>query len=81
MARNYSHDELVQRVKSPGWKLKADRPAPGTSETGTLEEVLRLGHQRKKKGEHPGLIEEIDTRAELDLLQIEKLWLYLGLPL
>jgi hypothetical protein len=76
MARNYSHDELVRRVKSPGWKLKADQPA-----TGTLEEVLRLGHQRRKKGEHPGLIEEIDTRAELDLLQIEKLWLYLGLPL
>jgi len=76
MARNYSHDELVQRVKSPGWKLKAEQAA-----TGTLEELLRLGHQRRKKGAHPGLIEEVETRIELDMLQIEKLWLHLGLPL
>jgi hypothetical protein len=73
MANKYSDDELQRLVKSPGWK-----DAHGAS--GTLEEVLKAGHQRQQSGEKPGLVQQIETAIELDMLQIEKLWRYLGLP-
>ena len=72
-------DDLTGRLASPGWRLtagKQDEP----SVTGTLEQLVRVSHDRKTKGEAPGLIEEIETRFELDLIAIEKLWRYLGLP-
>ena len=78
MADKYSHDDLVERVKTPGWRLVTDKE--DTTAAGTLERLLHLTHDRKQKGEPPGLIQEIETSVELDMLQIAQLWRYLGLP-
>lgn len=77
MARKYTDDELATRVKTPGWKLTraADQPI-----TGTLQHLLNLTHQRKRQGQNPGLIAEIETAVELDMIAMEKLWQFLGLP-
>jgi hypothetical protein len=79
MADRYNHDELTELVKSPGWRLvtggKDDH-----SVTGTLEKLLGITHDQHKSGQAPGLIREIATGIELDLIQIELLWRYLGLP-
>ena len=79
MANHYKEDDLTRRLASPGWRLtrnrKDDEPV-----TGTLEQLVKTTHDRKAKGEAPGLIQEIETMIELDMIQIEKLWRYLGLP-
>jgi hypothetical protein len=78
MADKYSHEELVEKIKSPGWKLVGDKKdAPVT---GTLEHLLQLTHAQNAKGERPGLIRQIETEVELDMLQVAQLWRYLGLP-
>lgn len=77
MVKRYSQDELAARVKSSGWQLTRDKENPVT---GTLQHLLNLTHQRKKKGEPPGRIEEIETRVELDMIEVERLWHFLGLP-
>jgi hypothetical protein len=77
MTKRYSHDELAVRVKTPGWRLMRNRDNPVT---GTLQHLLNLTHQRKRTGEPPGMIEEIETRIELDMLEVENLWRFLGLP-
>lgn len=77
MAKRYSDEELAARVKTPGWRLVREQDKPVT---GTLHNLLHLSHQRRKQGEVPGLIEEIETKAELDMIAMEKLWRYLGLP-
>jgi hypothetical protein len=79
MANNYTDDELTRRVKSPGWRLVTEKNNDH-SVTGTLEHVLSVTHERHKNGEAPGPIEELETAIELDVIQIEKLWRYLGLP-
>mgnify|MGYP001553604253 FL=1 len=71
----YTDDELVNRVKSPGWSLAGDKEV-----TGTLEEVLKTAHRKREDAELGGGIRELETAIELDMIQIEKLWLYLGLP-
>jgi hypothetical protein len=78
MADKYSHDELVERVNSPGWALATNEKDPPV--TGTLETVLQASHERNGKGKAPGLIREIETSIELDMLQIAALWRHLGLP-
>jgi hypothetical protein len=77
MAKQYSDDELTSRVTMPGWRLD---PKDGKPVTGTLEEVLKDGHARHVSGDAPARIEELETAIELDMIQIEKLWRYLGLP-
>lgn len=79
MASHYTDDELTRRVKSPGWQLVTGKK-DDNSVTGTLEHVLNVTHARHRKGEAPGLIQELETTIELDMIQIEKLWRYLGLP-
>jgi hypothetical protein len=79
MADKYTHDELTERVKSPGWRLVTGSK-DDHSVTGTLERLLGITHDRHKGGQDPGLIQEIVTGIELDLIQIELLWRYLGLP-
>ena len=79
MADGYKHDELTKRIKSPGWRLVTGRKNDKTV-TGTLEKLLRITHERHKGGQAPGLIEEIKTEIELDMIQIELLWRYLGPP-
>ena len=78
MANKYTHDDLTDRVKSPGWAIVTGKT--NMSISGTLEQILAITHDRKKSGQAPGLIAEIETGIELDMIQIEKLWHYLGLP-
>jgi hypothetical protein len=81
MASKYSDEELTGRVKSPGWCLVSDKNAPRV--TGTLEDVLKSAHQRQNgstDGALPPGIEELETSITLDMIQIERLWRYLGLP-
>lgn len=78
MAEKYTDDELAGRVKAPGWGLVTDGKEP--AKTGTLEDVLKTAHQRHESGHAPGLIQEIETAIELDMIQIQQLWRYLGLP-
>jgi len=79
MPGKYTHDELTKRVKSPGWRLVTGKKDDNTV-TGTLEHVLGVTHERRKGGQAPGLIQEIETKIELEMNQIELLWRYLGLP-
>lgn len=79
MASKYTDDELVGLVKSPGWELSTDKD--GKAAAGTLEDVLKTHHQMHRNGESPGLIKHLETSIELDMLQIEMLWRYLGLPI
>lgn len=72
----YTDDELAGRVKSPGWSLAAGDKVV----TGTLEDVLKTAHQQRTDDGLRGGIRELETAIELDMIQIEKLWLYLGLP-
>jgi hypothetical protein len=77
MASRYTDEELKKRVTSPGWQLD---PKEGAPVSGTLEEVLKSGHALKDSGAMPGRIAELETAIELDMIQVEKLWRYLGLP-
>ncbi len=73
MANKYTDDELQGLVKTPGWK-------DGKGVSGTLEDVLKASHERHQSDAEPSLIRQLETTVELDMLQIEKLWRYLGLP-
>jgi hypothetical protein len=78
MAGKLSLKELIARLHTPGWQLvtdKEDRP-----HTGTLKEVLETTHQRHQEKRTPGLIRQIETTVELDMIQIEQLWHHMGLP-
>ncbi len=77
MPKEYSRDELAKLTKSPGWHLDTGDKA---RHTGTLEEVAKLAHERHTRGEHPGIIKQIETSIELEMIQIEQLWRSLGLP-
>ena len=79
MADQDKNDHLTGWLKSPGWRLVTGK-ADDHGVTGTLEQVVKATHARKEQGQAPGRIEEIETAIELDLIQIEKLWRYLGLP-
>lgn len=77
MAKNiWSNEELTASRTSPGWRLEADQ----TTHEGTLEDVAKLANERRARGEHPGLIRQIETSIELDMLQLEALWFSMGLP-
>jgi hypothetical protein len=78
MAGKYTHAELTERVKSPGWGLVTGKDEGPV--TGTLGDLLKIAHDRRKNGHAAGLIQEIVTTVELDMFQIELLWRYLGLP-
>jgi len=78
MATVYTQDDLKGRVKSPGWALVTGKKDQSISDT--LEKILRITHHRHKSGQAPGLVREIETNIELDMIQIEQLWQYLGLP-
>ncbi len=78
MATIYTQDDLKGRMKSPGWALITGQKEQSIS--GTLAELLGITHDRHKRGHAPGLIREIETAIELDMIQIEQLWRYLGLP-
>ena len=70
MTQKPSHDDLVKRLHTPGWRLAGDEAQ------GTLKQVLEARHARQA----PDLIQHIETALELDAIQIQNLWHYLGLP-
>jgi len=78
MSDEHSHEHLVDLLKTPGWRLLSQKKEPGN--TGTLEYTVREAHAQKQKGGAPGVIERIENAVVLDLVQIETLWRYLGLP-
>jgi hypothetical protein len=71
MTEKPTHDELVKRLHTPGWRADGE-----DAKSGTLKDVLEATHARKT----PGLIRHIETSLELDAIQIQNLWHYLGLP-
>jgi hypothetical protein len=79
MGEKYSEDELAKRAKSSGWGLMSDTGEPHV--TGTLEDVAKAAHARAQSGKAPGVIREIETAVELEMIQLEKLWMQLGLPI
>ena len=72
----YSDEELMASRAQPGWRLEAEE----ASHEGTLEDVAKRAHARRARGEPPGLVRQIETAIELDMLQLEKLWYAMGLP-
>ena len=74
--KTYSDDELKAMRSSPGWQLEAGE----AKHEGTLEDVAKIAHERRQRGEHPGIVRQIENSIELDMLQLEKLWYGLGLP-
>lgn len=77
MTKKPTHDELVKQLHTEGWRLVTDDE---DATSGTLKDVLETTHARKKGKKEPGLIQNIETTLELDAIQIQNLWHYLGLP-
>jgi hypothetical protein len=77
MTKKPTHDELVKQLHTPGWRLVTEDE---DAKSGTLKDVLETTHDRKKRKKEPGLIQNIETTLELDAIQIQNLWHYLGLP-
>jgi hypothetical protein len=75
MPDTYSHDELLNRLTKPGWQRTTQS---GATQTGTLQDVATQAHA--DRAQHPGAIKEIETAVELELIQLQKIWHYLGLP-
>lgn len=74
-----SHEELIKQLKNKGWQfITSDSSKPPYS--GTLEDVVKASHAHRKNSQEPGLIKQLENEVELDLIQLEKLWQYLGLP-
>jgi len=73
-------EDLIGKLRTRGWDL-----VPGGKDSPiknrTLEELVRLSHERHQKGEPAGLIRQIENAVELDLIQIQELWAHLGLPM
>ena len=74
MADQYTKDELVGKLDQPGWRTV------GADEAATLRDAAHAAHARHAKGDAPGPLEEIETRIEVGLIQLEELWHHLGLP-
>ncbi|HEX4637244.1 MAG TPA: hypothetical protein VH189_13750 [Rhizomicrobium sp.] len=78
MVRKLSLKDLIERLDTPGWHLVSDKG--DKSDTGTLKDVLETSHQRFRRNDAPGLVKQIETSVELDMIQIQQLWQHLGLP-
>ena len=78
MADENRRDELVNQLTSPGWRLIPTGIDPVVE--GTLEDMARAAHARKKGGAHHGLVQRAEDALELDLFDLEQLWWHLGLP-
>jgi hypothetical protein len=79
MARKLSLKDLIARLDTPGWHLvseESDRP-----DSGTLKDVLEKSHRRHRRKAPAGLIKQIETTVELDMIQVQQLWQHLGLPM
>ena len=43
--------------------------------------MAEVAHARNKEGKAAGHLQEIETKIEVGLMQLEELWLHMGLPL
>ena len=75
MASRYSKDELTAQLMKPGWQRTG---ADGTRKSGTLKDMATAAHADRAK--HPGVVKEIETAIELELIDLQQLWQHLGLP-
>jgi hypothetical protein len=78
MADKDKREELVSQLTSPGWRLIPTGIDPAIE--GTLEDMARAAHARKRGGKHPGLLQRIEDSLELEAFDLEQLWWHLGLP-
>ena len=78
MADKAKHDDLVSQLTSPGWRLIPTGIDPAVE--GTLEDMARAAHERKRSGKHPGALRRVEDSLELEAFQLEQLWWHLGLP-
>jgi hypothetical protein len=78
MAGTDKHDELMDQLTSPGWRLIPSGIDPAVE--GTLEDMARAAHARKRSGKHHGVVQRVEDSLELEAFQLEQLWWHLGLP-
>ena len=78
MAETDKHEELVDQLTSPGWRLIPTGIDPAVE--GTLEDMARAAHARKRSGKHHGIVQRVEDSLELEAFQLEQLWWHLGLP-
>ena len=76
--KKQKHETLVEQLSEPGWRLIPAGIDPAVE--GTLEDMARAAHARKKGGKEPGRIRRLENEIELDLFDLEQLWWHLGLP-
>ena len=69
-------DELVAMLPTPGWTAGEAEGIRGT----TLEVLVKSAHEKYQKGEGVSIIQRIENEIYLDLPMLQKLWIYLGLP-
>lgn len=74
MAEKYTSEELVRKLNEPGWR------AVDHGKEGTLREAAEAAHAGRAGGKPPGRLQEIATRIEVELIELEELWHHLGLP-
>jgi hypothetical protein len=74
----YPLEDLKRKLGDKGWRTNTGND--GFPVEGTLSEMVEAAHGRRKKGHAMGIIEEIGTEIELDLIQLQLLWQYMGLP-
>ena len=72
-----TEEELKALAKQPGWQLES---GGGARQTGTLEEMAKVAHDKRVRGEHPGILRQIENAVELEMLELEALWRAIGLP-
>jgi len=74
--KHLSFDELVALLPSLGWQTSNS----GAVKDRSLEELVKAAHERHQKGEVPDAIVRAENEILLDLPELQKLWIHLGLP-
>src|SRR6185312_10228526 len=67
MERKYTHEELVERLDKLGWRTVTGNKSMPLE--GTLRAMTEAAHGRRAKGHAAGLLQEIMTEVEVDLVQ------------
>ncbi len=74
--KHLSFEELVALLPSSGWQARNDNAAKDRS----LEELVKNAHEKHQRGETPDAIIRMENEILLDLPELQKLWVHLGLP-
>jgi lambda repressor-like predicted transcriptional regulator len=75
-----THEELIAMLHTPGWEMETGSKAYQIKNR-TLKELVETAHARRAKGEAIGPIKRIENAIEVDALQLQQLWMHLGLPM